>query len=218
MLNRRAIVTILLALGTSSTALAGFDEIITFDEVPFGTAADGLSIKNVGFSIQGIPNRGLPSIAAGPGTTPYVSSPVLEGPTLAALGLNFAQPVNAFGFGFALSVGGAVPNAVIVDVFDPQGNFLETFTANGEAGTRGGSFFSSGQLVIQGLGPIGSATVNFADYVPTGATLSDGIPIARFAFDNLGYDFSAVVIPLPTPALLSAAGLLGLSARRRRSL
>ena len=218
MLNHRAVISVLLAVGTSSTALAGFDEIITFDEVPLGTVVDGLSIKNVGFSILGVAERGTATVAVGPGVTPFVSAPLIEGPTQAGLGLNFAQPVNAFGFGFAMSVGGTVPNAVVVDVFDPQGNFLDTFSASGKAGNRGENFFSSGQIIIQGLGPIGSAVVNFADYVPTGSTLSDGIPIVRFAFDNLGYDFSGVVIPLPTPALLGAAGLVGLAARRRRSL
>lgn len=216
--NRCAFIAVLVAAGSTSVALAGYDEVITFDEVPLGTVVDGLSIKNVGFAVTGQGDRGTATVNTGPGVTPYVSAPLIEGPALATLGLQFAQPVDAFGFAFAMSVGGVVPDAVVVDVFDPQGAFLGTFSADGEAGNRGDSFFSSGLFSVAGLGPIGSALVNFADYAPTGTGLSDGVPIVRFAFDNLGYDFSAITVPLPTSGLLSAAGFLGLASRRRRRL
>lgn len=216
----RSIVAVAAVIIASSASVvrAGFDELINFEEVALGTAVDGLSIKNVGFTFGGPPERGTATISLGPGVTPYVSAPVLEGPTIGTLGLHFAQPVTAFGFGFAMSVGGAVPNAVVVDVYDPQGSHLGAFTANGKAGNRGEYFFSSGQLTVLGLGPIGSAQVKFADYAPLGGNLSDGIPIVRFAFDNLGYDFAAVVIPLPTSGAMAAAGLICLAARRRRSV
>lgn len=216
--NRCAVVAVLAAAASTSVALAGYDEVITFNEVPLGTLVDGLTIKNVGFTVTGQPDRGSAAIGSGPGLTPFVSAPMIEGPALSTLGLHFAQPVDAFGFGFAVSVGGAVPNAVIVDVFDPDGAFLGTFTADGKAGNRGEYFFSSGLLAVAGLGPIGSASINFADYAPTVQGLSQGIPIVRFGLDNLGYDFSAVTVPLPTSGLLSAAGLLGLASRRRRRL
>ena len=216
--HRCAIFSVAAALATAAPALAGYDEIITFDEVSLGTVVNGLSIKNVGFSVSGPADRGTVTIDVGPGTTPYVAAPLIEGPTISTLGLQFHQPVNAFGFGFAVSVGGAVPNAVVVDVYDPQGGFLATLTANGKAGNRGENFFSSGLFTAIGLGPIGSASVKFAEYAPVGTTLSQGVPIVRFALDNLGYDFAAVVVPLPTTGLLTAAGLLCVGARRRRGM
>lgn len=215
---RCAIISAAAAMAIASAASAAFQETICFDEVSSGTLANGLTIKNVGFSIQDIAGRANAALGPGPGATPYVSAPMLEGPTLGTLGLRFAQPVTTFGFGFALSVGGAVPAAVAVDVFDPQGAFLATVIADGKPGNRGVSFYSSNQLTLLGLGPIGSASLNFADYLPLGDGPSQGIPIVRFAIDNLGYTIAAIPVPLPTTGLLGAAGLLCLSVRRRRGM
>jgi len=205
------------ALAIGGQALAGFDELITFDEVPLGTNADGMMILNALFSFQ-VEDRGSgATVSGGPGLTPYTSDPGIEGPTFGRLGVQFSQPIRAFGFGFALQSIGYVPDAVCVDIYDPMGGYLTTLKSDADSFQQRGEIeFSAGELTAGGFDCIGSIEVTFAQF-QTFPGVAGGVGIDRFLFDNLGYDFCDVSpVPLPTPALMGAAGLLAVGAVRRR--
>lgn len=215
-MQNRAIAAVILVAITAPGARAAFDDTITFSDVPIGSSIDGVTIRNVLFSFAHA-DRNSAVVDDGLGVTPFVSMPSLSGSPQGTLSLNFLEPVTSFGFGFALSRGGDIPDGAVVDVFDPDGAWLATVSADGKAGIRNEYFYSSSQLTIQGLGPIGSASINFAQFLPIGDQQSQQLPIFRFAFDNLGYSYGSVLVPMPTPSLMGAAGLACVFTRRRRT-
>ncbi len=210
------------ALASVAPVYAGFDEIITFSEpgVIQGNPVDGVAIKNVTFGFGfGNNARGINTATFNSGPSPDIG---IEGPTFGRLVFNFHQPVSAFGFQFSLLATGFIGGAASVGYLDTDGNVNKIlFDADSNA-TRGdeppANPFSSGFANINSNVPIVLGFVDFAQNTD-GSFMRGGFPIDRFFLDNLGYDFAPRAIPLPTPLLLSSAGLIGLaSLRRRRAL
>ncbi len=229
--------------------------LIDFEDSQLGTPANGLRIGAVTFSYNLNAGRSntsygiLPSAAIGDDfpTTPNTSGKGIQGSPFGALGLHFDRPVSNIAFGFALHAAngqffgdGSVRNAVIVNLFDPKGGFIGSFSDDGmgfipddkddddekESDDRfspdrgGGAEYNTGRVALSTNLSIGSASISFAtEGLPPFDLFqrSGGVPIDLFFFDNLSFD--PITIPLPTPLLLTSAGLLALaSIRRRRAL
>ena len=205
-------------------------EFIDFEgsDAPIGAPVNGLSIGGVQFNFGFSANRGESTAAIGffPFNTPHTNGKGIVGPTGGFLGLTFARPVSNFSFGFALEGSqftgdGSVREGVIVQLFDPEGGFIGSYSQDAtpvfvdERG--GGAEYASARFATGGM-RIGSANLMFAqDQIPIPPALRSFSPIDRFFLDNLSVEF--IAIPLPTPSLLGAAGLLGVaSIRRRRGL
>lgn len=204
----------------------GGPTVITFESVPTGSLANGLQVGDISFSFGFPVGRGTnPNASVGffPVNTPHTGGKGIEGPTSGFLGLNFARPVRNLAFGFALQgfnfVGdGSVRTGVTVDLFDPEGGFLGTYTQDADPvifdERGGGAEYASARFATGGM-RIGSASVWFAnEQMPIPDLLRSNSPIDRFFFDNVSYDLD--VIPLPTPMMLGAAGLAGVASIRRR--
>lgn len=223
---------VLLAGILSSTAYAGEfgpggPTVITFESIPAGTLADGLEIGNVTFSSWlPVAARGTnPNASIGffPITTPDTGGKGIGGNTDRLLGLNFRTPVSSLAFGFALQgsnwIGdGSVREAVTVELFDPEGGFLGSYSMDAQPAfpddRGGGAEYASARFSMGGM-RIGSANVSFpSEQTPVDVPLRSNSPIDRFFFDNLS--FSVDAIPLPSPALMGALGLGGVVAIRRR--
>lgn len=205
-------------------------EFIDFEdsEVPTGAPADGLSIGGLTFSFGGGIDRGSSAIAEigfFPLNTPHTSGKGIVGPTFGILGMHFARPVRNLSFGFALEGSqwtgdGSVRDGVVVDLFDPEGNFLGTYKQDAEGvlidERGGGAEYASARFASGGM-RIGSAAITFpTEQQPLPDPARSFSPIDRFILDNISFDI--VAVPLPTTGLLGSAGLLCLAARRRRSL
>ena len=131
--------------------------------------------------------------------------------------------MRSFSFGFALEGSeftgdGSVLEGVIVQLFNPEGGFIGSFSqdATGVAFDErgGGAEYASARFATGGT-RIGSANIMFAqEQQPIPPTLRSFSPIDQFFIDNIAIEF--VVIPLPTPVLMGVAGLLGLASIRRR--
>lgn len=215
------------ALAAAQSGPAG-PTLIDFESssFPTGTPADGLEIGGLTFSFGFPLGRGTnPNASVGffPVGTPHTGGKGIEGPTSGFLGLNFARPVRNLAFGFALQGSqftgdGSVRIGVTVDLFDPDGGFIGSFTQDAEPvffdERGGGAEYASARFAAGGT-RIGSANIMFADeQEPLPPMLRSFSPIDRFFFDNLAFDLD--VVPLPTPALMAAAGLAGLASIRRR--
>lgn len=227
--------------------------VIDFENIPIGTPANNLRIDGVTFSFDHFTGRADTGLRGVQGAvvgsdfppTPNTSGKGIQGSPFGALGFKFDRPVSSLSFGFALHAAnglffgdGSVRNAVIVNLFDPTGKSLGSFSDNGmgfipdneddnekESDDRfspdrgGGAEYNTGRFAAAGLN-IGSASVFFAtEGLPPADPFqrSGGVPIDLFFFDNL--NFVPTTIPLPTPLLLAGAGLVTLaSIRRRRGL
>lgn len=223
---------LLLTPSLASARVTGpIGEFIDFEgpDAPVGTPVNGLEIGGVSFSYGFPANRGTTAgafVGFFPVNTPHTDGKGVAGSTAGLLGLTFARPVRSLSFGFALEgsqfVGdGSVRMGVIVDLFDPEGGFIGSFSQDAEPvfvdERGGGAEYASARFATGGM-RIGSANVMFAqDQIPIPEPDRSFSPIDNFFFDNLAVEFA--VIPLPSPALLGGAGLLGLaSIRRRRAL
>jgi hypothetical protein len=195
-------------------------------DIPTGSLADGLQVGDLTFSFGFPVGRGTnPNASVGffPVGTPHTGGKGIEGPTSGILGLTFARPVRSLAFGFALQGSnffgdGSVLNGVTVELFDPEGGFIGSFTQDADPvmfdDRGGGAEYASARFATGGM-RIGSASVTFpSEQTPVPPLLRSNAPIDRFFFDNVSFDLD--VIPLPTPALLGAAGLAGLGMVRRR--
>lgn len=217
-MTKRIGVIVAAGLALGAPALAGFDHVITFDEAPLGTDANGLIIANAQFSFGFPAARGSgAAIGNGPGVTTYTSDPGIEGTTFGSLGVEFLKPVTGFGFGFAFDTFDYVSDAVSVSLFDGEGNFLTKLTADADPFSyRGKGNVANGFVQASGFESIGGFSVDFADFDGGDGEERGGGGFSRFLFDNLGYDLKNAVVPLPTPAFMGAAGLIGVAAIRRR--
>ncbi|MAY75083.1 MAG: hypothetical protein CMJ31_10275 [Phycisphaerae bacterium] len=176
-------------------ATAGTSNTITFDEVPTGTLADGLTIDIVTFSTSDF----TADVNGGPGPTTFTSDPGIEGDPFIALDFSFGQAVSEFSYGFAnASFGGGVPVGSTVDVFGVGGVLLGSFSAPSDVG---GFMFPSGQVSVSGVGPIVSASVIF-----------ENVNSFAYLFDNLSY----TVVPAPATTAMGLALAVAGATRRRR--
>lgn len=219
------VVGLAVSLGATSVVSARYisgplsDQYIDFEQQPVGTNVNGLTIGNIQFSFS--TDRGIDGafIGAGFGPTANTVGKMIEGPTSGQLGLNFTRPVLQFSFGFALLAEGFVQNAISIDLFDTNGDFISTLTYDADSPSDvrgGGAEYSTARVGATGGGgggSIGSAIISFAETQDPFPVRGD-TPITRFAFDELAVDFRA--IPLPSAALMAGVGLFGLTSRRRR--
>lgn len=194
---RRLVLALLLAAVAAAPATAQ-TVTLTFDELPT-QPVDGLTVKGVTFDFKVLGTDSLDARygALGPGTTPLIQDPSLEGDALGILTLDFAQPVSHLSFGVALLTGLTLTPGCTVDLYDESLAFLGTASAN----MAPFMFFTEGSLSAAG-GPYSRAVVDFHDA---------GF---RFALDNLTY---VVAVPEPGPvALLAGFAAAGLHFARRR--
>lgn len=230
------------------------DVVINFEDIPNGTPANNLRIGGVTFSFDHFTGQSGASLLGVSGavvgsdfpTTPNTGGQGIQGSPIGALGFKFDRPVSSLAFGFALHAAGgnqffgdgSVRNAVVVDLFDPQGGFIGSFSDDGmgfipdtnndekylddrfASDRGGGAEYNTGRFATAAGLNIGSASIFFAtEGLPPSELrqLSGGVLIDLFFFDNLS--FVPTTIPLPTPLLLAGAGLVTLaSIRRRRGL
>jgi hypothetical protein len=149
--------TILLA--SAGLAQAQFQyangSLLTMDEVSF-QPINGLTVKGVTFA----DTTGANYNAGDGGTQFYTQDPVIEGTTAGeAITMTFVTPITSLSFGFALLTQATLPNAVQVQLFDPAGNSLGTFFANGRV--IGSDNFTGGEFTGPNVGLIAKAVVTF---------------------------------------------------------
>jgi hypothetical protein len=178
--------------------------LIDFGPVQTGVAINGTTIGGVlfNFTIGGNPS-GDAFIDAGPGNTNNVTVANVEGNTLGVLKLTFPSLETRFGFGYAIAViAPLVANATRIELFDAGNVSVGALSYNGAADP----IFAGGFAGIGSTIPFQSAQVTF-----------NNAAAARFAFDNVRFDNSAVnVIPEPMSLVLVGSGLTRLALRRRR--
>lgn len=184
---------------------------IDFESVALGTPTNGLVQPGVSFAYDRFgapsPSSTVQNFLNGP---PFVTGNAIIGDLFEAeLKLDFSTPVTSLSYGFAISRSGFVADASTIQVFDPMGGSLGSFSVDGDSVVfRGIAETTRGENSVSGLGPIGSAIVTF-NFNST--DLDRSVPI--FAFDNLTF---STAVPLPTGAAMGLAALVPLSAIRRR--
>jgi hypothetical protein len=130
-------------------------ETIAFSEVT-PRPADGAVIKGVTFDykIGGVDSTAAGiGLSTGPGATNNLSPPLLEGPAFGILAMDFAEPVVALEFGFALSNTISTPSALTVQLFDESNVLVETITVAGapDPTFTGGKFSYSGDAISRAV-------------------------------------------------------------------
>ena len=141
---------------------------LTMDEVGF-QPINGLTVKGVTFA----DTAGADYDAGDGGKQVYTQDPVIEGFLPETITMTFVSPITSFKFGFALSTQQTLTNAVEVQLYDPAGNLLGTFFANGQV--NGNDNFTGGYFSAPAVGVIAKAVVSF----PNPGTAD------AFGFDNL---------------------------------
>lgn len=183
------------AVFAASLAPAGYTGGMTFNEVPLGTLADGLTIDNVTFSTS----DPTAQVGHGPGNTTFTVGAGLGGSTHGGpLHLTFATAVRELRYSFAIGSTSKVADASTIELFGQHGQSLGAFSTDASPGFF---MFASGRRAFDGLGPIRSASVTF-----------DSAASSQFILDNLVY--TAVPSPAATTMFLCAAACRG--SRRRR--
>ncbi|MFQ5461306.1 MAG: hypothetical protein ACE5E5_01630, partial [Phycisphaerae bacterium] len=152
---------------------------IHFDEVPDGTALDGLVIADILF---GNPEGGA-SVGGQNLNSAELQFPALQGLLGDTVTLDFAIPVFAISYGVGQSTAVPLANATTMTLFDAQSNLLGTFSAD---------------LFDQGFGFI-EGHIQGTSAVPIArAVIVQNNPAADFfAIDNLTYN------PAPTSAAIA---------------
>jgi hypothetical protein len=134
--------------------------LLRFDEPEFSPPGpiNGKSVRGVMFffTVGGQPSSDAGAgLSTGPGETPRLSPPIVEGDAAGLLTLLFDPPVNAVRLDFATNpVAGAITSAGL-RVFDSAGNLLDTTSQIGEVpagfifpeGTLGASASASAAMV-----------------------------------------------------------------------
>jgi hypothetical protein len=210
-MNRLFLALATILLFSSSLAQAQFQyangSFLTMDEVPF-QPINGLTVKGVTFA----DTAGADYNASGGGQQLYTQDPVIEGPTGGeAITMTFFSPITSLKFGFALSTGGSVTNAVTVQLFDPLGHPLAIVSVNGVQNP--GDNFDGGEFVAPNVGLIGSAVVTFS--TAAGAFGLDNLAVfspeehqTRYAANlNLGESFINLINTGTNGASLLGPGL-----------
>jgi len=137
-----------------------FNPTLTFDELEFSPPEpiNGKTVQGVTFffTVGGMPSidatvvleqLGLP---AGPGDTPLITPPIIEGDDTGLLTLIFDPPVGSVSFDFSLGDIVDIPDAATIRIFDEMGDFIAT--ASADASVPPGFIFPEGTL---GLGTNG---------------------------------------------------------------
>jgi hypothetical protein len=136
--------------------------LLTFDEPEFSPAGpiNGKTVSGVTFlfTVGGQPSSDAAvGLSVGPGDTPHLSPPIIEGDAAGLLVLLFDPPVDAMQLDFATNpVQGAITSAGL-RVFDGAGNLLDTTSQIGEVpagfvfpeGTLGASANTSAAMVAR---------------------------------------------------------------------
>jgi len=114
-----------------------FNPDLTFDEPEFFPPGpiDGKTVQGVTFSftVGGIPSTDATvGLSGGPGDTPLISPPIIEGDAAGLLVLIFEPPVNSVSFDFGLNAVGFddIPDGATIRIFDETNNLLATASAD----------------------------------------------------------------------------------------
>ena len=112
-----------------------FNPTLTFDEPEFTPAGpiDGKTVQGVTFmfDIGGMPSDDAAvGLSIGPGDTPLLTPPIIEGDDAGVLTLLFSPPVTSISFDFALNDTVDIPDAATITIFDVSDNPIGTATAD----------------------------------------------------------------------------------------
>jgi len=149
-----------------------FNPVLTFDEPEFSPPepVNGKTVQGVTFlfTVDGIPSSDamflgeVNGIEPGPGDTPLITPPIIEGDDRGVLTLVFDPPVDSISFDFSLSDIVDIPNAATISIFDESDNLLGIASADA---TVPSSFFvfPEGTLEINTNGeeppPVANVTI-----------------------------------------------------------
>jgi len=174
---------------------------ITFTGLANGTEVNLLTVAGVQFVYSFGPGNVV--VGFGPGNTNNITTPDIEsiGNNSGVLTLFLPSLQNLFGFGFAVLATSAVPNAVIVSLFNDA-------TAVGSLSYNGvpDPIFAGGFAGIQ-------STLEF-----NRVQLRFNPGPAAFAVDNIRFANVTTVTPEPATLALVLTGLFGITSFRRRRL
>ncbi len=143
---------------------------ITFDEPEFSPPGpiDGKTVLanevvdvSFSFTVDGIQSDDAAvGISTGPGDTPFLTPPLLEGDATGLLIIIFEQsPVNDIGFSFSLDLlEQEITDAATIRAFDKDNNLLGTATA--DAIVPEGFLFPEGSLSIASEGKLSAVEKN----------------------------------------------------------
>ncbi|MBI4296986.1 MAG: PPC domain-containing protein, partial [Chloroflexi bacterium] len=156
---------------------------ITFDEVASGTPINGQTIEGVTFSflVDGQPSTDARADFGGPGNSPLMRPPLLEGDPRGTLGLAFADPPTSINFAFSLLVGGAIPDGATLKLFNASNQLIGTFFQ--AASVPGSFFFPEAAVGADSQVPIARAEITFFANAE------------RFALDNLQLNAGTAFVP-----------------------
>ena len=112
-----------------------FNPTLTFDEPEFTPAGpiNGKTVQGVTFlfDVGGLPSDDATvGITTGPGFTPLLSPPLMEGDDAGVLTLLFNPPATSISFDFALNDIFDIPDAVTINIFDADDNPIGTASAD----------------------------------------------------------------------------------------
>lgn len=133
-----------------------FNPLLTFDEPEFSPPGpiDGKTVQGVTFSftVDGVQSTDAAvGLSTGPGTTPLVTPPIIEGDAAGLLVLIFEPPVNSVNFDFGLDTFlEDIDDASTISIFDENDNLLGT--ASADAIVPEGFLFPEGTLGINSDG------------------------------------------------------------------
>jgi hypothetical protein len=134
-----------------------FNPLLTFDEPEFSPAGpiNGKTVQGVTFSFTvdgAISTDAAVGLSTGPGITPLLTPPIIEGDAEGLLVLIFDPPVNSVSFDFSLGTSGFddIPDGATIRIFDETDNLLGT--ASADAIVPQGFLFHEGTLGINSDG------------------------------------------------------------------
>ena len=212
---RRVLVVALALVTVPVLATPAVAAVITFDELvagatSFGYDGDGDGVNDVVFSTT----DPLGFNTVGPGANmSYINEPGIEGTTLISPDLRvdfLVGAVDAVSFGFAVSTGAALANAVTFSLFDAADNLLASVTADADFTLPNGIDPSSFPEALVPLAFAGTAAYGTFDFDMTAG---------RYIIDNFEGTFGTTEVqPIPEPStlILIGAGLARMFVRRRR--
>ncbi|MCK5391272.1 MAG: hypothetical protein KAJ31_02505 [Deltaproteobacteria bacterium] len=152
-------------LGRFALDNLSFNPLLTFDEPEFSPPEpiNGKTVQGVTFlfTVDGIPSSDAmvlleeDGLEAGPGDTPLITPPLIEGDDSGVLTLVFDPPVDSISFDFSLSDIVDIPDAVTITIFD-EGESIDNLLGNASADAivPQGFIFPEGTLEINTNGEL----------------------------------------------------------------